>query len=71
MKSKPLPPTSPRSSIAPDRRSFRLLFARPATAEEMKFARQFLANPGKGGPEGAWRDLAHVLLCSNEFIYVD
>jgi hypothetical protein len=33
----------------------------------MKLARQFV---GKG-KDDAWRDLAHVLLCSNEFVYLD
>jgi hypothetical protein len=49
------------------RRLFRLTFAREPTADEMKAARQLLALPGGD----VWRDLAHVLLCSNEFVYVD
>jgi Protein of unknown function (DUF1553) len=52
-------------------RLFQLVFARSATADEMKIARQLLAGPRKGGPAAAWRDLAHVLLCSNELAYVD
>ncbi len=52
-------------------RLFRLLFARPAEAEEVKLARELLARPGNGGPESSWRDLAHVLLCGNEFVYLD
>jgi mono/diheme cytochrome c family protein len=51
------------------RRAFLLLFARPPTAEEVALARQILSRPGKEG--AAWRDLAHVLLCSNEMVYLD
>ena len=50
------------------KRLFRLVFARAPTADEMKISRAFVAKPGKGD---AWRDLAHVLLCSNEFVYLD
>ena len=32
---------------------------------------QLLTKSGESGTEAAWRDLAHVLLCTNEFIYVD
>ena len=59
---------------APDarvQRLFQLLFARPATADEVGLARRLLARLGQAGTEAAWRDLAHVLLCSNELIYLD
>ena len=49
--------------------AYQILFGRPARAEELKIARQML-NAGKDA-EAAWRDLAHVLLCTNEFIYLD
>jgi hypothetical protein len=52
-------------------RAFQLLFARPAKPDEVKVARQFLTEAGKTHPETPWRDLAHVLLCSNEFGFVD
>ena len=45
--------------------AYRLLFSRSATPEELEIARQLIA-----GPTG-WIDLAHVLLCSNEFVYLD
>ena len=61
----------PKDEAARVQRLFRLMFARPATADEVTVARQLLAKPRKGGPETAWRDLAHVLLCGNEFIYLD
>jgi hypothetical protein len=43
------------------------MFARPATPDEMKLARRVVAAGGASG----WVDLAHVLLCSNEFVYLD
>ena len=55
------------------RRAFLLLYGRPADAAEMALARTI----GAGSPsapaadKAAWRDLAHVLLCANEFIYLD
>ncbi len=48
-----------------------LLFARPAHAEELAIGHQLLAKSGQSGAADAWRDFAHVLLCTNEFIYVD
>jgi hypothetical protein len=51
--------------------AYQLLFARSASPEEVAIGRDFLARAGQPGAESAWRDLAHVLLCSNEFIYVD
>jgi hypothetical protein len=62
---------APGDDTARIQRAFQLLFARPAGAEEIALARQVLAASGKGGPAAAWRDLAHVLLCSNEFVYLD
>ncbi len=55
------------------RRAFLLLYGRPPDAAEMALARTI----GAGSPsapaadKAAWRDLAHVLLCANEFIYLD
>ena len=51
--------------------AYQVLFARPARTEELAIARQLLAKSGQPEAETAWRDLAHVLLCTNEFIYVD
>ncbi len=48
-----------------------LLFARPAHAEELAIGHHLLAQSGEPHAEAAWRDLAHVLLCANEFVYVD
>jgi hypothetical protein len=52
-------------------RAYRLLFGRAARPEELEVSRRFLARPGWANYASAWQGLAHVLLCSNEFIYVD
>jgi len=44
--------------------AYRLLFSRRPSVEETDIARQIVADCG-------WEDFAHVLLCSNEFVYVD
>ncbi|HEX3152183.1 MAG TPA: PSD1 and planctomycete cytochrome C domain-containing protein [Gemmataceae bacterium] len=64
-------PTGPKDETAGIQHLFRLVFARPATGEEMMIALQMLTKPHKDGPASVWRDLAHVLLCSNEFVYLD
>ncbi|MBY0229682.1 MAG: DUF1549 and DUF1553 domain-containing protein, partial [Gemmataceae bacterium] len=46
-------------------RLFRLALARPATVAELGIMRRLLAK------KAGWRDLAHVVLCSNEFAYLD
>ena len=45
--------------------------ARPARNEEIEIAHELLAKPGQSVEESGWSDLAHVLLCTNEFIYLD
>jgi hypothetical protein len=52
-------------------RAYRVLFGRPARRVEVEVCRRFLARPGRPRSEPDWSGLAHVLLCSNEFIYVD
>lgn len=52
-------------------RAYQLLFARPAHAEELKICQQIIGQAGKTGADRAWVDLAHVLLCSNEFVFLD
>ena len=61
----------PKDEEARIQRLFRLAFTRAATADEAKIARHLLSAPRKGGADLAWRDLAQVLLLSNEFIYLD
>jgi hypothetical protein len=52
-------------------RAYQLLFGRAAREEERKVCREFLYRPGKPRTEADWPGLAHLLLCSNEFVYVD
>jgi hypothetical protein len=52
-------------------RAYVLLFGRSARPEEVDVCRRFLVRPGRPRDEADWQGLAHVLLCSNEFIYVD
>ena len=52
-------------------RAYHLLFGRPARAEEIEVCRRFLARSGKTPGEADWAGLTHILICSNEFIYVD
>jgi hypothetical protein len=61
----------PKDEAARVRRLFQLVLARPETPDEEQIARQLLAARRKAGAEIAWRDLAHVLLCGNEFAYLD
>jgi hypothetical protein len=58
----------PTDGTARVHRLFRLLFARAATAEELTIARKLLDG---SRAETAWADLAHVLLCTNEFVTLD
>jgi hypothetical protein len=61
----------PKDEDARVQRLFHLVFARPATLDEMKISKQLLSRSRKSGVDSVWRDLAHVLLCSNEFVYLD
>lgn len=49
-------------------RAYRVLFGRLPTDEELAIAMGIVQ--GNAGGDG-WIDLAHVLLCCNEFVYVD
>jgi hypothetical protein len=59
----------PTDETARAQRAYQLLFSRPPTAAELRVCREFLSRGGS--TEAAWVDLAHVLLCSNEFVYLD
>jgi hypothetical protein len=59
-------------------RLFELLFTRAPDAREREIASGLLAraraaatNAGERAEVDAWEELAHVLLCSNEFFFVD
>ncbi|MBI3868266.1 MAG: DUF1553 domain-containing protein [Verrucomicrobia bacterium] len=62
-----------RADVAPLRsearveRLYKILFARSASAEETRWAHQFL----RDGSDKRWRDYVHGLLMSNEFAFVD
>jgi len=51
--------------------AYHSLFGRPALPAEKGIGHRLLSNAGAPDSNGAWTDLAHVLFCSNEFIYVD
>jgi hypothetical protein len=51
--------------------AYRLLFGRPARTEEIAIIHELLARAGRRGSDEAWRDVAHVLLCCNEFVHLD
>jgi hypothetical protein len=52
---------------------YRSLFARPPASEELEIAATAFKNAAneKMSPETAWEAYCQVLLCSNEFMYVD
>jgi hypothetical protein len=50
------------------RRAYLLLFGRPATDNQVQLAREFLGNASN---DEAWTQYVHVLLGSNEFLFVD
>jgi len=50
---------------------YRSLFARPPRPEEVTIASAVVAAGDMSVPNAGWIDLAHLLLCSNEFVYVD
>ena len=52
-------------------RAYQLLLGRVAQPEEIRIAEDLLGQCGGTGSEEAWQALGHVLLCSNEFAYVD
>jgi hypothetical protein len=54
------------------RRAYALLYGREPLAEEVAVGADLLAaSRGRQPPEKAWQEYAQVLLCANEFIYVD
>jgi hypothetical protein len=52
-------------------RAYQLLFGRRPTDAELAVAQAIVTGGDPIVPNGGWIDLTHVLLCSNEFIYVD
>ncbi len=58
----------PMSDEARIRRAYALLFGRAPTEMQVRFGREFL---GSSGTDETWIQYAHVLLGSNEFLFVD
>ena len=52
-------------------RAYRILFARLPRPEEAEICHRYLARTANPRAGRDWQGLAHILLCSNEFIYVD
>jgi hypothetical protein len=51
---------------------YELAYGRPATAEEIEVSRALtVGTPARADPLAAWDRYAHVLLMSNEFMYVE
>lgn len=48
---------------------YRLLYTRPPRAPEIAIGQNIIEQAGNG--QRAWQLYAHVLLCGNEFIYID
>ncbi len=61
----------PEGNEARIQRAYELLYARSARDMEMKICLQILSRTSPKDAQRAWTDLAHVLLCSNEFVFVD
>ncbi|HEY7311437.1 MAG TPA: PSD1 and planctomycete cytochrome C domain-containing protein [Gemmataceae bacterium] len=51
------------------KRVYSLLYGRPPSGEELVIGRDFLKRAGGG--EQAWQEYGEILLCANEFMYVD
>jgi Protein of unknown function (DUF1553) len=52
-------------------RAYQLLFGRLPREEEVSIGKAFLGRVSGRGSEATWTDYLHVLLCSNEFVYLD
>jgi hypothetical protein len=52
-------------------RAWRLAFARPAAADEQKLALDFMKKQASLGSPSPLTDLCHMLLNSNEFLYIN
>ncbi|MDQ3622633.1 MAG: DUF1549 and DUF1553 domain-containing protein, partial [Verrucomicrobiota bacterium] len=51
--------------------AFRLAYGRPPQPDEQELFGTLLAKTGAGDERDAWRTIAHALLASSEFLYVD
>ena len=62
---------APRDDSARIEFAYRLLFSRGPSQAERAITQQIVAAGDPAVPNGGWIDLAHVLICDNEFVYVD
>ena len=60
----------PDDKVARIQHAFQLLFGRMANSRELQVASDLIATCESADSDG-WNDFAHVLLCCNEFIYLD
>lgn len=49
-------------------RLFIVTLGRPPTATELRFGKEWISRSGKGD---SWERYCHLILCANEFVYVD
>ncbi|MFM7866092.1 MAG: DUF1553 domain-containing protein, partial [Planctomycetaceae bacterium] len=61
----------PEGDAARIERAYQLLFGRKPRDAELTVAQTILQGADPAVANAGWVDLAHVLLCSNEFIYID
>lgn len=61
----------PHGDEARIQRAYELLFARRARDAEVRICLGVLSRMNPESVERAWTELAHVLLCSNEFVFID
>ena len=61
----------PEGDVARIERAYQLLFGRKPKDAELTVAQTILQGADPAVANAGWVDLAHVLLCSNEFIYID
>jgi hypothetical protein len=52
-------------------RLYRLLFGRAPNEAEISIAKQLIESGDSSIANSGWIDLSHILLCSNEFVYID
>jgi len=53
------------------RRAYELLYGREPSEQEIAVGLDFVARAARRGAETAWNDYAHLLLCANEFCFVE
>ena len=65
-------PDAPDADAARIRRAYRLLYAREAAPEEIRIGQSYLKHAQPGTQDfSAWDAYCQILLCANEFVYVD